>query len=214
MNLEPVTDYLAKVNKLSPSELIWLLAWNIAAGDCDRIGLNATNGKTFLLDLFHKLGGGTNNLVTESALRLQQSLMALRIGTFDEVQFEAPFRTFAQKNMEALTTAWKEGGDQKFTSTWEEIFYPGWQEALDAQTVIEIIGGSGESEAEALEVVGAPDGRTRVAAEYWWLRYRFGFQWTPEMHFTTGNDSEQHFSVHHVKLLDGSSLRIHFRLPW
>jgi hypothetical protein len=216
MSLELVSEYIAKISKLSQSEMMWLLGWNVAGGDWERIGLSKENGQVFLLSLFQKLeSGGGRSLVKQSATRLQQGLMALRVGSsFEDIQKEPPFRIFAQSSMETLMVAWQEGGEAAYTSAWEEIFRSGWEAKLQSQAPIQVTGGPGDSESSAWKVIGALDTATRVAAEHWWLRYELGFAYSPGMHYTRGNDHNQHFSVHILELPDGSSKSVHFLLPW
>jgi hypothetical protein len=89
------------------------------------------------------------------------------------------------------------------------------REAAQAPEVpIRIIGEGGDCEERALEVIGAPNGETRAAAEWWYLYHTFGSNWTPGIHFTAGADNSAHFSVHNITVLPGSQKRIYFRLPW
>lgn len=217
MDIKPVSDYIAKVSGLPQIELVWLLGWNIVAGEWQRIGLNPTAGKELLTDLFSKLQGDPSDLSKKSATRLQHCLMALRVGTFEAIQQEAPFSRFAQSNMKTLLQAWRDGGAAGLTRVWNSIFHTGWEAERESPSAIRIVGVGevGDCEARALEVVGAPDRETRVAAEWWYLRYTFGLDWTPGMHMTTAeNENGDRFSVHNIELSDGSCKQIFFRLPW
>ena len=49
-------------------------------------------------------------VLKESSGRLQERPMALRRGTFEEIQQEAPFSRYAQRYMKALLRAWKNKG--------------------------------------------------------------------------------------------------------
>jgi hypothetical protein len=100
-------------------------------------------GCGLLLDLFTNLNGGGLEVVKVSSGRLQQRLMSLRRGTFEEIQQQAPFSRHAQCNMETLLRAWNEEGEAGFTQTWERIFPVGWDTAREPQEPIRIIGEGG-----------------------------------------------------------------------
>jgi hypothetical protein len=117
--------------------------------------------------------------------------------------------------MESLLRAWKEKGEAGFTEVWERTFPVGWDAALEPQDPIRIVGEGGDCEERALEVKGAPDQHSRVAAEWWYLYHTFGSNWTPGMHFTAGGkQGGAHFSVHSITLLPDDRKQIYFRLPW
>jgi hypothetical protein len=213
MDLKPVSDYIAKVSRLPQIELVWLLGWNIAAGEWQRIGLNPEAAKELLIDLFSKLQDDSGDVVKRSAERLQHSLMALGQGTFEEIQEEPPFSRFAQKNMEALLQGWRGGREPGFTQVWDTIFHPGWEDEREDDYPIRIIGGAGESEQHAVEILAGRD--RRAAAEFWYLFYTFGQDWRWEKHETMGaNNSGPQFSVHHIRAGAESDKRVYFRVSW
>lgn len=206
---------MADTSGLSEIELVWLIAWNSAAGEWDRIGLDEAEARDFLLDLVRKLQGDPLDAAKHSRGRLQQRLMALRRGAFDQIQQEAPFSQHARRNMDALLRAWMEHGDSGFARAWERIFEPGWQATRELENPIQIIGDIGDCEQRALEVKGAADQETRVAAEWWYLYYTFGRGWKPGMHATTlPNKDGAHFSVHTIQILLDVQKQVYFRLPW
>ena len=108
--------------------------------------------------------------------------MALRIGAFEEIQQEAPFSRFAQRNMEALLRAWRNGGVRGFAQAWDATFHSGWEDGRERQYPIRIIGDKGDCKERALEVLGAPDRQSRTAAEFWYLFYSLGDGWKWERH--------------------------------
>jgi hypothetical protein len=110
--------YFAK--NLTTIEVVWFLGWNIAEGRWGRIGLDKAAGRDLLVDLFSKLHGGLD-VVKQSSGRLQQRLMSLRRGTFEEIQQQAPFSGHAQRNMIALLRAWNEDGEAGFASLGKDI---------------------------------------------------------------------------------------------
>ena len=65
---------------------------------------------------------GAYEAAKQARIRLQQCLMALRRGTFEEIQRESPFSRYAEGNMENLLRAWMEEGEAGFTRKWSEIF--------------------------------------------------------------------------------------------
>uniref|UniRef100_Q027X6 Uncharacterized protein n=1 Tax=Solibacter usitatus (strain Ellin6076) TaxID=234267 RepID=Q027X6_SOLUE len=198
---------------LTQIEFIWLLGWNIADGRWGRIGLDRASGRQFLLDLLSKLNGDPLEGVKNSRERLQQRLMALRGSSFEEIQEEAPFSRQAQRNMDALLSAWTRERETGYARVWDEIFHSGWEAARESQNPIQINGGAGDCEERALEVEGAPNRETRVAAEWWYLYHTFGSNWTPGIHITTlPNADRAGFSVHNITVLPGAQRRIYFRL--
>lgn len=206
---------MAETAGLSEIELVWLIGWNAAAGQWERIGLGEPASKEFFLDLISKLQGNPLDAAKQSRIRLQQGLMSLRRERFEEIQREAPFSRYAQANMEALLRAWMEKGEAGFTQVWQQIFQPGWEAARERQDPIQIVEGLGDCEERALEVKGAVDQETRVAAEWWYLYYTFGREWTPGMHFTiSGKEDGAHFSVHDIHIVPNTRRRVYFRLPW
>lgn len=212
-DIKLVSDYIAKISRLPQPEMVWLLGWNIAAGEWQRIGLNTAAAKELLLDLFGKLQGDSHDLSKRSAERLQHGLMALREGTFEEIQEEPPFSRFAQKNMEALLQAWRNQGEPGFARVWNAIFHPGWDDEREQQYPIRIIGETGDCEERALEILGARDRESRAAAEFWYLFYTFGQDWKWGRHEAVGDGGPQ-FSVHQIHVLPESDRRVYFRLSW
>ena len=203
------------VQNLTTIEVVWLLGWNIADGRWGRVGLDEMAGRGLLLDLFTNLHGGGLEVVKESSGRLQQHLMSLRRGTFEEIQQQAPFRRHVQRNMEALLRAWYEEGEAGFTQTWERIFRVGWDTARAPQEPIRIIGEGGDCQERALEVLGAPDHETRAAAEWWYKFYAYKPGWKPGLHLTTTPDeSGTHYSAHEIEIPPDIRRWIYFRLPW
>ena len=110
--------------------------------------------------------------------------MASRSGTFEETQQQSPFSRAAQRNMDTLLHAWVNEGETGFARVWAEVFAPGWETARSAEDPIRVVGDTGDCEERALEVRGAPDSETRVAAEWWYLFHTLGRSWKPETHST------------------------------
>jgi hypothetical protein len=214
-DIKPVSDYIAKISRLPQPEVVWLLGWNIADGEWQRIGLNPAAAKELLIDLFGRLQGDLSNLPKRSAERLQNALMSLAEGSFEEIQEEPPFSRFAQKNMEALLQAWRDRGEPGFAQVWDAIFHPGWGDEREHQYPIRIIGETGDCEQRALEILGGRDRESRAAAEFWYLFYTLGQNWKWERHETVGDGQRgPQFSVHHIRVLPDSDRRVYFRLSW
>ena len=202
---------------LSQDELAWLVAWKAAAGAWDRIDLSPDEAKEVILHFMRCLHKDADALqaAKQSRGRLQQSLMALRRQSFEEIQSEAPFSVEANGNFKELLRAWQDEGEEGVTRVWNRMFAPGRHETKHSQVPIKIIGGPGDCQERALEVIGAPDQETRVAAEWWYLFYTYGRNWQWEMHATLeGNKGAGHFSMHEIRLQSGRGKRIYFRLPW
>jgi serine/threonine protein kinase len=112
---------------LSDAEIAWLIAWNIAAGEWNRVDLSEEQGRKFLLDLISKLAGDPLEVAEEAWMVLQRCLMALRREGFEDIQQEAPFSRYALSNMLALARAWMEGGEIGLLRKWADVFAPGWE---------------------------------------------------------------------------------------
>jgi hypothetical protein len=204
---------MGKALELSDIEMAWLIAWNIAAGYWNRVGLTPAEAKQLILDFARQLQGNPVEAVTQSRVNLQQTLMALRRESFEEIQDEAPFRQHAQQNLLRLLRAYVATGDSGMATAWHQVFPEGLEMRPATHQPVRVIENGGESADTALEVIGAPGRETRVAAEWWYLRYRFGRNFTPGMHMTTIEDANGDcFSIHNVALSDGSRKRVFFRL--
>jgi len=202
---------------LTTIELVWFLAWNIADGRWTQIGLDETAGRGQLLYHFSELhdDGRLLEVVKQSSGRLQQRLMCLRRGTFEQNQREAPFSRYAQRNMETLLRSWKEDGEAGYARAWERTFPAGCEAGREVQDPIRIVGEGGDCQERALEVVGAPDRETRAAAEWWYKFYTFGPDWTPGLHLTTRPDENgNRYSAHEIEIPPDRRKWIYFRLPW
>src|SRR4051812_34272198 len=107
---------------LSQIELSWFIAWIIADGDWGGVDLEQEGGRKLLLQFFGYLEDKPLEAAQQARIRLQQCLMALRRGTFEEIQRESPFSRYAEGNMESLLQAWMEEHESGFTRKWSEIF--------------------------------------------------------------------------------------------
>jgi hypothetical protein len=199
---------------LTDVQMMLLIGWNLAAGYWSRIGLSPAEAKELMFNFAAQVA--SKPVRTRELLPpIQQALMALRKDPFEVIQGEAPFRPHAQANMKRLLNAYIEGGDSGLDAAWAEVFSEDQEVQPADYQPIRVVGGNGKSKETALEVVGAPDQETRVAAEWWYLRYTFGWAWQPGVHATTTNDENgNRFSVHDGQLLGGSRKKIFFRLPW
>ncbi len=160
------------------------------------------------------LQGNKLEAITKSKLYLQNALMALRRGSFEEIQDDAPFQRYALGNMISLTKA-HTGEGVDLDQVWNDCFAPGWQGRILRQEPIHILGFEGDSQENALEAIGAPDEETRVASEYWFLNFTFGKSWKSLLHATTSSeDGGRHFSMHDIEIFPNIRKRVFFRLPW
>lgn len=199
---------------LSAAEIAWLIAWNIAAGEWTRVDLNEEQGRGFLHNLFSKLSGGLLSAAEEAWMVLQRCLMALRREGFEDIQQEAPFSRYALSNMLALARAWMEGGETGLLRKWADVSAPGWEARRPRQEPVRIIVDTGDSEEHALEVRGAPDRKTRISAEYWYLFYTFGKSWKHGGHSTrVSKEADTRFSVHNIRMFPSSRQTVFFRVP-
>ena len=200
---------------LSQVDMALLIGWKCASGDWAQMGLQPGEAKDLLVRFIDvMLQGNKLEAITKSKLYLQNALMALRRGSFEEIQGDAPFQRYAHGNMISLTKAFT-GEGLNFDQVWNDRFAPGWQERIRRQAPIHILGLDGDSEENALEAIGAPDQETRVASEYWFLNFTFGKSWKPMLHATTSSeDGGRHFSMHDIEVFPNIRKRIFFRLPW
>jgi len=199
---------------LSGAEIAWLIAWNIATGEWSRVDLDEEQGRTFLHNLLRNLSGDLLSAAEEAWMVLQRCLMALRREGFEDIQQEAPFSRYALSNMLALARAWMEGGETGLLRKWADVFAPGWEAKRPRQEPVQIIVDTGDSEEHALEVRGAPDRKTRISAEYWYLFYTFGKSWKHGGHSTRkGRRSGTLFSVHNIRMFPNFRQTVIFRIP-
>jgi hypothetical protein len=198
---------------LSQIELVLLSTWIIADGKWDRVDLAPESGRELLLHKFRCLKGDPFTAVKYMRVGLQHSLMAARLGTFEEIQQESPFRQDAEVNMARLLRAWTDEAEVGVAREWSDVFRPGWEANRIAQEPVRIIVDTGDCEEHALVVKGAPDRTTRVSAEWWYLYYILGRAWQPLMHCTQQGKQGTHFSVHHIRVPSRSPRKIFFRLP-
>jgi hypothetical protein len=213
----PLSEIAYFAQHLTTIEFVWFLAWNIADGRWTEMGLDETAGRGQLLYHFSQLhdDGELLDVVKKSSGRLQRRLMALQRGTFEEIQREAPFSRHAQRNMETLLRAWQEEGEAGFAQAWVKTFPVGWEGAREPEEPIRIVGDGGDSQERALDVVGAPDQETRVAAEWWYKDYTFGQEWRSGLHLTTRpEENGTRYSAHELEIPPGGKKWIYFRLPW
>jgi hypothetical protein len=202
---------------LTTIEFVWFLAWNIADGRWTEMGLDNTAGRSQLLYHFSQLhdDGELLDVVKKSSGQLRRRLMALQRGAFEEIQREAPFSRHAQRNMETLLRAWKEEGEAGFAQAWEKTFPVGGEGTRGPEEPIRIVGDGGDSPERALDVLGAPDQETRVAAEWWYKDYTFGQKWRSGLHLTTRPDEKgTRYSAHEIEIPPDIRKWIYFRLPW
>ncbi len=198
---------------VSQADILFLTAWKCAAGEWDQLGLAADQAREMLFDFIGVIQGDRIQAIRHSRLSLQNSLMALRRGSFEEIQREAPFLDYANRNLLELVGAWTAGGKVEFASLWEKLFAPGWQDKMQHQEPILIAGSGGDSEENALETIGAPDQQTRVATEYWYLNFTFGKLWKALLHASmTSEDHVSRYSVHHVEIFPKMAKRVYFRV--
>jgi hypothetical protein len=206
---------MAEEGGLEEFELCWQAAYDIVDGQRKKTGLSEAEARKFLGDLLRATGDDAREAAQVARRRLQQHSMALRRGTFEEIQEGSSFRRQARRNMDSILKAWEEEGEDGFARAWEELYPAGQEYRREGEEPVRVAGRSGDCEARALEVQGAPDQETRVVAEWWYLYYTFGRGWTPGMHATTLPDGEgRRYSVHEVRFPAGERRRVYFRLLW
>jgi hypothetical protein len=197
---------------LTDYEEVGLIALFIADGRWADLGLTEERAKIFLQQFFRSLKGDLHHAIKACFLGLQNALMALRKDTFEAIQQEPPFSSFGRKTMRRLLDAWTEEGDRGFMDCWMTTFSPGWQSKREPQQPIGVEVDTGSSAERAIRIVTA-DKQLKVHAEYWYLHYLYGREWSCETQTLTKPDSEgRQYDVLDIKLSDNWRQRVYFRL--
>lgn len=167
-----------------------------------------------LLELFGMVRGPRLDPFLATRRDWQQMLMERRQGTFEEIQRDAMFSRVALERLRALLPAWEAGGDAAASVIWERLFTDQPGEGWRTELPVRVTGGNGASEATAIQLLHTLDMETRVAAEWWFLRYSLPQGWQPRCHMSTRREQDgAEFSVHDVQLPDSTAIRVYFRKP-
>jgi hypothetical protein len=197
---------------LSKIELATLGIWFVAIGRWDHMDFSEPEAQEYVLHFFRCLKDPENGLKA-SYLSLQNTLMAMRRGSFEAIQSEPPFSRYGRRNMKLFLKAWLEGGEAGFTNAWGEIFGAGgrsFQPPLEQP--IRILSRSGNSPENAIQVL--TDYREdRINAEYWHLYYEYGQGWRREMQMSTAPDaSGRRYDVLTICFDSGEKQTLYFLL--
>ena len=166
--------------ELSKEEMVCILFSFCVSGKWDEMNLSEKEAQEWLLNFIRGLQDHTGKAVKSIFGIMQNTLMAHRKDSFDQIQQEPFFWPSALRNSMHLDAAFVAAGDDGFRVEWKKIFSPGWKTRSPAPRLIAITGGSGNS-AETALVINAPEVETRVAAEYWYLYYTYGRGWSVEV---------------------------------
>ena len=192
---------------------MYLGAMYIASGNWEGLDNSEESAKDFLLRVISRLNTHGYNTIRDVVWMMQNILMAQRKNHFLAIQKEPPFMRFTFRNLLLLDEAWSSGKDQTFHAKWNEIFAPGWKDAVPPHQLIRLTGGPGDS-ADTAIIVHAPDAETRICAEYWHLYYTYGRMykdWQPRIQGLTVPDEQgREFDVINIRLPEGSEEKIFF----
>jgi hypothetical protein len=206
----PVTPSVIRPKGLSQSELAELAVWFVAAGRWAEAGLSEAEARELVCHFFKCLSSPAKDSLEASYLSLQNTLMAMRKGTFESIQSEPPFSRAGRAGMRALLRAWL-AGEAEFKRTWEEVFCPNWRQAQQDRA-IRIVGGPGGTPDTAIELV-TDCGDDKNFAEYWHLYYQYGKSWRCEMQMSTVPDSRgRRYDLLNLRFHDGQERRLYFLL--
>jgi hypothetical protein len=147
----------------------------VAAGRWQEIRLLPGQPQSWFLTFARSLKGDATESINTIFSILQHVLMAQRKTDFRGIQLEPAFSAVARSNAIVLAKAVK-GGDLGFTTEWNRIFAPGWEERVPEQILSTYTGGPGDSPATAV-TIQAPDLATAIHGEYWYLFYCYGRNW-------------------------------------
>lgn len=156
-------------------ERVCSIATYVAAGRWQEISLLPGQPQSWFLTFARSLKGDATESINTIFSILQHVLMAQRKTDFRGIQLEPAFSAVARSNAIVLAKAVK-GGDLGFTTEWNRIFAPGWEERVPEQILSTYTGGPGDSPATAV-TIQAPDLATAIHGEYWYLFYCYGRNW-------------------------------------
>jgi hypothetical protein len=156
-------------------EHVCSIATYVAAGRWQEIRLLPGQPQSWFLTFARSLKGDATESINTIFSILQHVLMAQRKTDFRGIQLEPAFSAVARSNAIVLAKAVK-GGDLGFTTEWNRIFAPGWEERVPEQILSTYTGGPGDSPATAV-TIQAPDLATAIHGEYWYLFYCYGRNW-------------------------------------
>lgn len=161
---------------LSSTELAILSALYVTDGRWDDLGLSEEDACDMLAHFFHCLRGDVREAIDICYGSLQNSLMARRKDTFEQIQSEPPFSRFGEANMRALLDAWMEGGKSSVTARWPAVFNGDWRTQKQGQLPVRILVDTGDSADHAIRIVDAGT-RDRAKVQSWYFNYLFGKEW-------------------------------------
>jgi hypothetical protein len=189
---------------LSSTELAILSALYVTDGRWDDLGLTEEDACDMLAHFFHCLRGDLRDAIGTCYDSLQNSLMARRKDTFEQIQNEPPFSLFGETNMRAFLEAWIEGGKPLVTERWPTIFAAGWREQRAVQTPVRIQVDTGDSADHAIGLETGPRDRGKIQS--WYFNYLFGKTWKLDSLVS----DEQH-DVIEISLPNHTHRRFYFR---
>lgn len=190
---------------LSELEMTYVLFSYLVSGDWQDMGVSEEQAREWILKFIRLAKNHGTKAVKGLFIGMQNTLMAHRKDSFEKIQREPFFSPFARSNAIELDTAWTDGGDSGFRIEWNRIFAPGWKTTRTRRSPVLIAGGPGHSRESCLVVVNAPDAETRVSAEYWYLYYTWGRDWT-----MGAQAAFEHYDVIDLAFADGSEVRVFF----
>lgn len=202
----------AEARSLREAEVWFFGAMQIAAGDWQGLKDSEESAQLFMMVVLESLKK-QGKTIRSTVWMMQNLLMAMRKSDFETIQLGPPFLPCVRNHMESLSEALDLGGEHGFKKMWKVVFRPGWQEEAPRHQIIRLSGGPGDSADTAIRV-HAPDGETRICAQYWYLYYTYGRKeqsWRPGVQGITFPDEQgREFDVMNVRLPDGEEKKFYF----
>jgi hypothetical protein len=211
-DIEFMNSPVIRPKGLSEVELATLGIWFVAVGRWDLLDFSEAQAEQFVIHFFKCLKDDPEHGLRASYLSLQNTFMAMRRGSFEAIQSEPPFSRFGRRNMKVLLRAWLETDETGFRSAWEKIFGADHRAQLPHEQPIRIIGRSGDSTENAIQVLtDYPD--DKINAEYWHLYYEYGQGWRREIQMATVPDAGgRRYDILNIRFPDGEKRQFYFLL--
>jgi hypothetical protein len=199
---------MSRPRGFSDSELATLAVCFVAVGRWTDAGLTEDEGRYLVMRFFECLTNDPAKALRASYLSLQNTFMAMRKDTFEQIQKEPAFSRSGRKKIKRLLRAWLDSGNEEFEALWKQIFNSCF--TTIPESPVSIIANSGESEEQAIRIITS-DPEERVNAEYWWLYYEYGRGWERGLQLLTRPDSKgRRFDILNIEFQDGQTKRLYF----
>jgi hypothetical protein len=203
---------------LNDNELALLVVFIVASGDWEANGISRIDAFNSLADVCKILAVNDNLDRTAEgfALSCQNALMAFRRDSFEVIQKEPPFQSYAIANLKSLANSWAIGQEAKMLENFTSIFADQRYKET-AKPILKIVSGDGKTIDSPVKFSDCTI-EIRGKCECWFINYTLGYEsqdWYRGSHFTTSRESDGlGISLWEVSLPDGSSRSFYFDTNW